>query len=86
MCLDTRQFYIIILNFARCVCLLWIVHLCSMQEARGSTQAVTAPMVKQAWTTGSGWKSTAWTTSRTSVYLYGEERSESHLMDGAGVW
>lgn len=45
------------------------VHLCSMKEARGSTQAVTAPMVKPAWTEGSGWKSTAWTTSRTSVYL-----------------
>lgn len=27
-------------------------------------------MVKHAWTTGSGWKSTAWTTSRTSVYLH----------------
>lgn len=45
-------------------------YLCSIQEARGSTQAVTAPMVKHAWTTGSGWKSTAWTISRTSVYLY----------------
>lgn len=40
-----------------------------MKEARGSTQAVTAPMAKRAATPGSGWKSTAWTTSRTSVYL-----------------
>lgn len=31
--------------------------------------------MKRAWTTGSGWKSTAWTTSRTSVYL----NKEAHL-------
>lgn len=45
------------------------LHLCSMKEARGSTQAVTAPMAKRARAAGSGWESTAWTTSRTSVYL-----------------
>lgn len=44
-------------------------HQCSIQDASGFTQAVTAPTAKRARTAASGWNSTAWTTSRTSVYL-----------------
>lgn len=49
-----------------------------MKEASGSTQAVTPPMVKQARVAGSGWESTAWSTSRTSVYLSKQRRQTSN--------
>lgn len=54
-----------------------VSHLCSIQEARGSMQAVTAPMVSRERTTGSGWSSSAWTTSRMSQYLEEGEGQQS---------